>query len=731
MKFYAKKNPQETIEEHTNELLVSYDEFMKLYGNSFSRNEKELIKLACMYHDIGKCNEYFQDKISQKNSKRHDDEIPHGFLSVYALNPKLLDSFNLDDQSALYTAIRYHHDRQNPFTSSQIWEQYISKSKSNIDLYLKNYFGEDTLLSVDYQRDVDRKLFFENRGLTSSIGNRKYSYQKWIKYIVIKGMLNRFDWSASGHFICERKRNHSLSKEIKNKFHNNFRPIQQYLLENKNNNCIVVAPTGSGKTEAALLWLDDAKGFFTLPLKVSSNAIYKRVKEIYNDGDNVALLHSDSLTQYLCDNENNYESAYSQYRISKNLSSPLTICTIDQLFSFVYKSTATEHLAATLKYSKLIIDEIQSYSPDIIAKIIYGISIINSLGGKFTIMTATMPPFVYDELLYRKIDFQYKVITDSPYPMRHRLKVYEQKKFDINKIINDGKKKCTLVICNTVKSAQLLYKEISNQCNNVNLLHSKFIKKDRNTKENLILKSSKIKEPCIWISTQIVEASLDIDFDVLYTEMSTADSLLQRMGRCYRSRNYNGLEPNVHIYNTGNGVGESGRSPYDKEIVERSLKYIHLYEEKYFSEIDKQQYIQSVYNTKDIKETNYYQKIHYILNKIDSIQPGQFTKEEAMKNFRAVSTVQVVPEEIYNSVEFQEILSKLEKCKDFKDKLSIQTHLEEYTMNITPYNGLSKENIVRSTISSMFPEINIHRIFRFYNSDIGLTTDKYEEDIYI
>lgn len=54
-------------------------------------------------------------------------------------------------------------------------------------------------------------------------------------------------------------------------------------------------------------------------------------------------------------------------------------------------------------------------------------------------------------------------------------------------------------------------------------------------------------ESGIWITTQIVEASLDIDFDILYTEMCTADSLLQRMGRCNRKGRYCPNEANIVV----------------------------------------------------------------------------------------------------------------------------------------------------------------------------------------
>ena len=86
--------------------------------------------------------------------------------------------------------------------------------------------------------------------------------------------------------------------------------------------------------------------------------------------------------------------ALTKYRRSKLFSYPLTVCTVDQLFTFVYKYLGCEMIPATLKYSKVVIDEIQSYSPDILAKILFGLKIIDHLGGKFAIVTATFPPIL-------------------------------------------------------------------------------------------------------------------------------------------------------------------------------------------------------------------------------------------------------------------------------------------------------------------------------------------------
>ena len=59
----------------------------------------------------------------------------------------------------------------------------------------------------------------------------------------------------------------------------------------------------------------------------------------------------------------------------------------------------------TLSYSRIVIDEIQMYSPDLLAYLIYGMEHIAKMGGKIAIMTATLSPFV-KELLENMLDFQ-------------------------------------------------------------------------------------------------------------------------------------------------------------------------------------------------------------------------------------------------------------------------------------------------------------------------------------
>ena len=119
-------------------------------------------------------------------------------------------------------------------------------------------------------------------------------------------MLNKFDYTVSAGYenaelACDI-REKRLKKEVESFLEGkDLRPAQQFMKEHMDDSLVVIAPTGSGKTEAALLWLDGEKGFYTLPLKVSSNAIYSRIKNGYGY-EHAAILHSDSMAMYLKEN---------------------------------------------------------------------------------------------------------------------------------------------------------------------------------------------------------------------------------------------------------------------------------------------------------------------------------------------------------------------------------------------------------------------------------------------
>lgn len=741
----------QTIEEHTNKLIELFNKFKDIYGNYFEEHELELIKIACETHDLGKMNSRFQKKLYNSiNREKYFDtnkeldalykqlnitEIPHGVLSCSFLDiGKLKKEFDTVYIKALASAIYNHHERK-------------IVDNNGIDL-------EDNKIKKIVESDLFKyyKLYNENlkcnfRGISNNEIKKGVDndYEFWLKFIVIKGMLNKIDYAASTYLYNKKDTGldtleltpEDAGKGVIKKFGDKLKDCQKFMNNNKDKNIIVVASTGIGKTEGALLWAGDSKTFYTLPIKVSINAIYKRIwDENYYDKNKFTFLHSDAKSIMRKDEEiDDYQLKYIETR---HLIYPLTICTVDQLFYFVFKSLGTEKYAATLKYSKIIIDEIQSYTPDIISFLIFGLKVVNDLGGKFCIMTATLPPIV-KYFLEETIGKENIKISEKPFYkkdneeniiIRHKIE-YAEGDFDYKKILKKAKDKKVLVICNTVRRSQDVYIELkkeNKQNIEINLLHSRFIFKDRKEKETKIQDFAPTKEgkrnndAGIWISTQIVEASLDIDFDVLYTDMCSADSLLQRMGRCYRNRIYAENDANVFIYNNKDSKKIGVGTVYDKDIFKFSVEHIQEYNNKIFTEEDKQDYINKVYDIEKLKKKNYYNTIEKNIKDLEILPIGGIDKETAEEQFRNIQNITVIPLKFYEK-ELKDILQKYDETFG-EEKMDIIEEIMNYTLSAHSY---LKKYAVEKINNKGLEHIHICNLK--YDDKLGLINEKEDDEI--
>lgn len=720
---------QKTLKEHHKDIVTCAEMFFLEYGEYFTEKEKKLVVEACRIHDLGKVNLVFQAMICPKLAEKfHIDvrktpQIPHGFLSAVTI---YLDEF--DDLSELFsdkdfgpfiTAVYYHHDREDHYNSPAIRKYAEKYYMKQIEEYLNRKIRKLNCSNLD-------DLLFRNNVYT---GKYIPDSNAWKEYLLIKGLLNKFDYTVSaGYENAESAIDLHEKKLVKNieKFLNGkeLRPAQKFMKMNRDKNLIVIAPTGSGKTEASLLWMNGEKSFYTLPLKVSSNAIYLRIKENYEYKD-VALLHSDAIAVYLREYNGN-EDIGEKYERSKMLSQPLTVCTVDQLFRFVYRALGTEIFAATLKYSKLVLDEIQAYEPRVIATIIYGLKMIQEMGGKFAIITATFPPvlkyFMEQYGLFEGKQYIFKDFTGKEYQVekypRHKVEI-RHSEMNLDEIRLRGKNRKVLVICNTVSKAQKLYKKLEGE--NVWLLHSKYIRRDRAFLERKIMGFSESGESGIWITTQIVEASLDIDFDILYTEMCTADSLLQRMGRCNRKGRYCPNEANIVVFDNRNGVSEGKRrSVYEDKLYDRSLELLSKYEHILFSEDKKTAYMNEVYSVDGVKETIYFENIQKDLKLFSEIHPTEYSADEA--EVRDIRSVTIVPENVYveNQNLFEYGVEFLKKPNMSREARSlIKSKLENLTLSLNLYQKFPAE-VDRTTIglSENRKITDIHRAQYNYEFDI-------------
>ncbi|ECX6968665.1 CRISPR-associated helicase Cas3' [Listeria monocytogenes] len=723
--YLAKSKPAETIQEHTDKLLLNYRLIKELYPKI--EVDWYLLELVCLLHDLGKMNVLFQKKMICGG--RPSGEIQHGFLSVAFVPIKKLKAlgYSKKDIKLVHTAIALHHERKGR-TDVEQWKLEIQKLREQW-----NDFSYEKLQdNAEYKEKISLDYFYPGSRIFE--GNSSADAETFKKYVLLKGLLNRIDFAASGGIDVELENDFlmdSMDVQLAHfKAENpeaDWNALQKYMMQHQNENIVVIAETGMGKTEAGLLWLGNNKGFFTLPLRAAINAIYERItKNIVttNQAERVGLLHSETYSQYLLHEGNAEMDIDEYYTRTRQMSLPITICTLDQLFDFVFRYAGFEHKLATLSYSKVIIDEIQMYSPDLLAYLILGLSYIDKFGGKFCIMTATLPGIVTDLLLENGVNFvqpEEKFVSSR---IRHSMEMVhtEVESEFIKPFFNNNR---ILVICNTINKAKKIYLELKEhfQGEEIHLIHSQFIKKDRSAKEDAIFKDGQkdSTKKCIWVATQVVEASLDIDFDLLFTELSDVNGLFQRMGRCYRNRRLD-VDTNVYVFDGGakvcSGVGIDNF--IDKLIFENSKTILNehagvLTEEK------KMELVEQVYSTEALSGSKFYKELIRTINYVKAFESYLMNKADVRRRFRNINSVSVIPEEVWqdNAEEINSYFVTLRKTSkeiSTKEKMIARTNLAEFMVSVPDYLYKKGESVVR--------EINRYEsVIEFkcgYSSDVGV-----------
>ncbi|MBK2002006.1 CRISPR-associated helicase Cas3' [Listeria ivanovii subsp. londoniensis] len=691
-KYLAKSNPPETIQEHTDNLLKNYQTLKELYPEI--NVDWYLLELVCLLHDLGKMNRLFQKKVG--NGSGVGKEIPHGYLSVaFVPYSKLEDlGYSEDEIEVVYQAIARHHERKKDFTEQE-WENEIEKLAEQWETFSYKRLADN----ADYSSEVDPIYFYPGARIFED--DDTVETENFKNYVQLKGLLNRIDFAASAGIDVELENDflqesmeHQLANFRKKNAAADWNLLQKYMLQHQNENVIVIAETGMGKTEAGLLWLGNNKGFFTLPLRTAINAIYTRIiDEIVTDrqAQRVGLLHSETYSQYLLHEENADMEIDEYYTRTRQMSLPLTICTLDQLFDFVFRYAGFEHKLATLSYSKVIIDEIQMYSPDLLAYLIIGLSYIDKFGGKFCIMTATLPGIVLDLLHDNEVDFiqpEEKFVSER---VRHSVEVVhtEIDSAFIEPFFNGNR---ILVICNTINKAKKMYSELKYMFPNkkIRLIHSQFIKKDRSKKEEEIFEDGQKANPgeCIWVATQVVEASLDIDFDLLFTELSDINGLFQRMGRCYRNRALD-VATNVYVFDGGEKVCSGVGQFIDKTIFVNSKEAIKDCS-GILTETKKMAIVEQIYSTEALKGTEFYKELTTTLKYVQGFKSYELDKKEVRSQFRNINSVSAIPEKVWQEnedeiVRCMNILGKSSEEVSKKEKMMARTNLAEFMLNIPDY----------------------------------------------
>lgn len=173
----------------------------------------------------------------------------------------------------------------------------------------------------------------------------------------------------------------------------------------------------------------------------------------------------------------------------------------------------------------------------------------------------------------------------------------------IDEAIRENQK--ILIVCNQVQRSQNMYCELKERYPMVKgmLLHSRFKRGHRNELETRLKEEfNESAEACIVVSTQVVEVSLDISFDIMITECAPIDAMIQRFGRINRKRTKDTIGRYKPVYVLA-PLADKDALPYDEDVLKRS--YEVLPNGEVMRETEVQQMIDTVYPDTHFMDIDY------------------------------------------------------------------------------------------------------------------------------
>lgn len=693
----AKSDPKVSLKQHIDDCLQIMKELMQIFRNMPLEDHEHFWKLlyySIILHDTGKVHSEFQKMLLKKpsewNRQRHE---------LYSL--PFVAALNIDTQDKLMIQrlIAGHHKSFKELLAHI--DRVYKKEEKNHFLY---DLEDDSVLSFEkeFEKNVDTQKIISllhtynidlqkvninlPLNIISGYENKPVitSDPEYIPLLLLAGAFKQCDHLASASI---KKINSLADKDFK------FLELKREILKKEgkdfyyhqrqastiDGNVILTAPTGSGKTETAILWLQNQMRLhgqgsvsYILPFTASINAMYERLRDDIGS-DRVGLLHGklSSYLEALVERENTGITREKRKYLTgkleedyRTLVTPLKVITPFQLLKHIFGLKGFEKGIFEWAGGYFILDEIHAYDPTVFAQIKVLIEFaVKYLNVKVFIMTATLPSFLKKELQNALGTYTEISAEDSLYEefTRHKIILKNGLLADHIDMINAdlAQDKKVLVVCNTVEQAQQIYKKLDSP--KKVLLHGSFNATDRNKKEKL-LKDESIR---LLVGTQAIEVSLDIDFDVIYTEPAPIDALIQRFGRVNRTRK-KGISPCV-VFTERN---DSDKYIYkDPDVIDRTLQVLSRFNEQ-VKEIELQQAIDFVYpewSEKNLEDFNMtYTNLKDYLGRLAPFMHSDESEEDFYKQFDGIK---VLPEECV--VKFKDFLNDFEFIKAESLKVSI------------------------------------------------------------
>jgi len=622
-----------TLLEHTQQVTEAIELFAMKYAHKFN---VEIARKGAILHDLGKAHPHFQRKIQNINSNSLHESREWNYIHRHEISSlAFLPCFSKDEWNDLIDLVIAHHKSIESDPSKRGILDLVDNDRKFIENHLKDWENWS-----GYGFEILKQFNLPIIGITYSEAKKALEYvieyceEKKTGYSLLRGLLKSADHFASAFTFNTRKQlkhlfeipDLSFYHDVKRK--SDLYPLSQIPSDDERKHTLVVASTGAGKTDF-LLRRCRGRVFYTLPFQASINSMYERIKSVVPNKD-IRVLHATSKIVT--------KNSIDEQILQPLAGSAIKILTPHQLAAIIFGTSGFESVMLDVQGTDVILDEIHTYSDTSRSMVLEIVKTLLKLNCRIHIGTATMPSVLYNELLkilggkedVYEVSLSNEILDTFD---RHQIDKIDDisSSYEILKNAFENKEK-VLVIFNTINKAQDFLKEI--EANKAfssipkMLIHSRFKRGDRVDLETKLKSefngdgSGKFGNgltPCLVVSTQVVEVSLDISFDRMITQCAPLDGMIQRFGRVNRKRTKDtiGKYKPIHIIKPSGNV-----LPYKMDVLKASYEQLpsnfEILEERTL-----QEKIDRVYPTLNYKEID----IHLIC-RINKYQIKELTNNK-------------------------------------------------------------------------------------------------------
>ena len=544
MEYIAHKNGErvQTVKEH----LYGTAELAGSFAEKFGK--KEWGYCCGMLHDLGKYSTEFQKKIQNDTNERVD----HSTAGAKVCNEK----------GGYYSILSYciagHHAGLPDYGNTAIGNSLCGRCNKKICDF-ENYKNEIQIpqlhtdpIVFDPTKNMDFSLSVFIRMLYSCLVDADFLDTESF-------MKNENTGRVPGETmqVLEKKLEHHIASWLNNRELESINGRRTEILahciemgEREQGIYHLTVPTGGGKTIASLAFaLRHAvkhqmdRIIYVIPY----TSIIEQNAQVFRE-----IIGAENVLENHCNVEyKDSEEFYPMQLASENWDKPVVVTTNVQFFESLFgnKSSKCRKLH-NIANSVVIFDEAQMLPMDYLKPCVSALQeLVDNYASSIVLCTATQPAL--DTFFSSKNN---KIIELCP-RMEEQFRFFKRVTYEkIGKlsqkelIMRMKKNQRILCIVNTKKTAQELYKKLQEEGENIYHLSTNMYPQHRKRVLKMIRERLDRNEKCIVVSTSLVEAGVDLDFDTVYRQIAGVDSIIQAAGRCNRNGKKDLAESKVYIF---------------------------------------------------------------------------------------------------------------------------------------------------------------------------------------